>query len=55
MSAWICEAALTDQKACNEMTGWVHKGRGVCLYFSKAYSTVSYKILLDKLMKHGLL
>lgn len=46
---------LTDQKYfCNEMTGLVHTGRGVWFDLSRAYSSVSHKILLDKLMKYRL-
>jgi len=39
------------------MTGWVDEGRAVdvvCLYFSKAFDTVSHNILINKLRKCGL-
>ena len=41
----------------DEMTGLVDEGRAVnidYLDFSKAFDTVSYKILIEKLMKNGL-
>ncbi|GAB0186703.1 mitochondrial enolase superfamily member 1 [Grus japonensis] len=41
----------------DEMTGLVDEGRAVnivSLDFSKAFDTVSYKILIDKLLMYGL-
>jgi len=52
------KSCLTNMRAFyDDMTGWVDEGRAVdvvYLDFSKAFNTVSHKILLGKLRKCGL-
>lgn len=41
----------------DEMSGLVDEGKATdvfCLDFNKAFNTVSYKILIDRLMSYGL-